>query len=140
MRDLFDVHREMSRIFDDFFKPAVYREEDGVWDWTPAVDVTELEDRYELHAEVPGISEKDVHVSVTDNVLTLRGEKKHEKEEKNSRYHRVERSYGGFQRSFTLPSNLKADEIKATFKNGILTIAIPKSEKVKPKEIPITVG
>jgi len=138
MRDLFDIHGEMNRVFDDFFKPTRYREDGSAWDWMPAVDVAELDDRYEIRAEVPGLSEKDVHVSVTDNVLTLKGEKKHQHEEKSQKYHRVERSYGSFERSFTLPSTLKVEDIKATFKNGILTVHVPKSEAVKPKEIQIS--
>ncbi len=130
---------EMDRFFDDWHRPARYRAEHGSLDWLPAVDILEADDHVEIRAEIPGLSETDVHVSVTDDVLTLKGEKKHESEEKAPKYHRVERSYGRFQRSFTLPSNLNPEDIKAKFTNGVLTVSIPKVEKVKPKEIQVRV-
>lgn len=139
VRDLFDIRNDMSRVFDDLFRPVRYRPRNGSWDWLPAVDILEADDRVEIRAEVPGLSEKEVQVSVTDSVLTLKGEKTHEKQEKENKYHRVERNYGRFQRSFTLPANLNAEAIKATFKNGILTLSVPKMEQAKPKEIPINV-
>ena len=86
-----------------------------------------------------GLSEKDVQVSVTDDVLTLKGEKTQENEQDDQKYHRVERSYGRFQRSFTLPANLNPEAIKAKFTNGVLTVSIPKAEEVQPKEIQISV-
>jgi HSP20 family protein len=138
MRDLFDIHTDMNRVFDDFFRRTPRRVENADWDWSPAVDVLEADDHYEVRAELPGVSEKDVHVSVTDNILTLRGEKKQESTENGKNYHRVERHYGSFQRSFTLPYGLKTDAIKANFKNGVLSVSVPKPEEVKPKEI--TVG
>ncbi len=144
-RNLLDIHRGMDRVFDDifrpfedFFSPARYREWNNR-DWLPAVDVLEADDHVEIRAEVPGLSEKDVHVSVTDNVLTLKGEKTQETSENGENYHRVERSYGSFQRSFTLPRNLQAENTVASFKNGVLTVSIPKVEEVKPKEIQISV-
>ena len=139
IRDLFSIHNEMSRFFDDRYRPARYRAENGSLDWLPAVDILEADDHVEIRAEIPGLTEKDVHVSVTDDVLTLKGEKKHESEEKDRKYHRVERSYGRFQRSFTLPANLNPEDIKAKFTNGVLTVSIPKVEEVKPKEIQISV-
>jgi HSP20 family protein len=88
---------------------------------------------------MPGMSKDDVKVSVQDNVLTLKGEKKQEKEEKDKNYHRVERSYGSFCRSFQLPTSVKADKVKANYKDGVLSITLPKTEEVKPKEIPISI-
>lgn len=140
-RHLFDIYDGMDRIFDDFFGrwPAFLRAESRDWDWRPPVDISETDDNVEIRAEIPGLSEKDVSVSVTDNVLTLKGEKKHESEVNEENYHRVERAYGHFHRSFTLPANLQTDNAKATFKDGVLTLSIPKAEEVKPKEIKISV-
>lgn len=137
-RGLFSTHSDIDRIFDGLF---------GKWDfprlathsaWAPPVDVVDAEDHVEFRAEVPGLSEDDVHVSVTQNVLTLKGEKKHESEEQNGNYHRVERRYGRFQRSFNLPRNLRTDDVSASFKSGILTISVPKAEEAQPKQIPIS--
>ena len=105
--------------------------------WRPAVDVTEKEDGYLVHAELPGLNKDDVKISFENNVLTLSGEKKLEHEENKDNYHRVERAYGKFERSFRLPEGVNAEAIKASYKNGVLTVDIPKSEKAKPKEIEI---
>jgi HSP20 family protein len=107
--------------------------------WTPAVDVAEHEDAYQVKVELPGVSKDDVKITMQDNILTIRGEKKQEKESKNSNYHRVERSYGSFQRSFTLPTSVKHDKIEASYNDGILTIALPKAEEAKPKQIEVKV-
>jgi HSP20 family protein len=101
--------------------------------------VSETKDNLVINTEIPGMSKDDVNVSVKDNVLTLSGEKKQEKEEKDADYHRIERSYGSFSRSFTLPTSVQPDKVKAAYKDGILRITLPKSEEVKPKQIPITV-
>ena len=93
-----------------------------------------------FRAELPGVSEDDVHVSVTDNLLTIKGEKRQEAETDGKNYHRVERRYGSFQRSFTLPRHTKTDAIKAEYKDGVLTLGIPKAEVAKPTEVPITVN
>jgi HSP20 family protein len=137
MSDLFDIHNEMSRVFDDFFGRTPRRGSGG--EWVPAVDISETPEEIFLRAEIPGASEKDVNVSVTDNVLTLKGEKRQESAAKGENYHRVERTYGAFQRSFSLPRNLKTENTTATFKNGVLTVCIPKAEEVKPKEIRVSV-
>ena len=138
-RDLVSIQDEMNRLFDDFFRRPVTRPEwtEGVW--CPCVDVSETKDNVIINTEIPGMSKDDVKVSVQDNVLTLTGEKKQEKEEKDANYHRIERSYGSFSRSFTLPTSVQPDKVKATYKDGILRITLPKSEEVKPKEIPISV-
>jgi HSP20 family protein len=108
-------------------------------EWSPSVDVIETQDGYELKAEVPGIKKEDIRISFEGGLLTLKGEKKQENEEKNRNYHKVERVYGRFERSFRFPEGIKADEIKAKYDSGVLTIAIPKTEEVKPKEIAVTV-
>jgi HSP20 family protein len=139
MNELLRIHDEMDGVFEDFFgKRSLLRPaEGGDWEWMPAVDITETDDYLEVRADIPGVTEKEMTLSVTDNVLTLRGAKKRESEEKGENYHRVERSYGRFQRSFTLPKNLQTDKTAATFKNGVLTVSIPKVEEIKPKAVPI---
>jgi HSP20 family protein len=138
-RDLVNLQDEMNRLFDDFFTRPLVRPEwtEGVW--SPSVDVSETKDNVIIKAEIPGMTKDDVKVCVQDNVITLKGERKQEKEEKDANYHRIERSYGSFCRSFTLPTSVKADKIKATYKEGVLNITLPKTEEVKPKEIPINV-
>jgi HSP20 family protein len=139
MNDLWNIHDETDKVFEDFFGkwPTSLRGRNG--GCVPVVDISETDNQFAVRAEIPGVTEKDVNVSITDNVLTLKGEKKRETEEKRKNYHRVERSYGSFQRSFTLPKNLQTEKTTATFKNGILTVSIPKSEAVKPKEVQISV-
>ena len=138
MRNLFSFHNEMERIFGDLFAPH----EDGTdmeeTYWMPTVDVSETENGFEIRAELPGVSEDDVNVTVTDNVLTIKGEKRQEAETDGKNYHRVERRYGSFQRRFTLPAEVETDDIKAEFSDGVLTLSIPKPEAAKPTEIPIT--
>lgn len=126
--DLFD---------DDFFRLPAPRETTS---WTPRVDVVEDEHAYHLHAELPGLDKKDIDVSVENGVLTLSGERKFEKkEEKDDGYRYYERSYGSFCRSFRLPEHVDPNAIKATHKNGVLELTLPKSEKAKPKQIEVKV-
>ena len=139
IQDLFSIHNEMNRLFDNWYRPARYRAEGENLDWMPVVDILEANEHVEIRAEIPGLSEKDVQVSVTDDVLTLKGEKTQKSEENDQKYHRVERSYGRFQRSFTLPANLNPEDIKAKFTNGVLTVSIPKAKEVQPKEVQISV-
>jgi HSP20 family protein len=105
--------------------------------WIPAVDVAETEDAINVKVEAPGVKKDDIKISVTNNVLTVRGEKKMEKETSEENYHRIERVYGSFVRSLELPTVVRANKVKASFKDGVLTIVLPKSEEVKPKEIAI---
>ncbi len=139
IQELFSIHNEMSRLFDNWYRPTRYRAEGENLDWMPVVDILEADEHVEIRAEIPGLSEKNVQVSVTDDVLTLKGEKTQESEKKDQKYYRVERSYGKFQRSFTLPTNLNPEDIKAKFANGVLTVSIPKAKEVQPKEIQISV-
>ena len=108
--------------------------------WAPAVDVAETAEDYLIRAEVPGLRKEDVKLSLSGNVLTISGEKKmEEKKTENKKYHRLERSYGAFQRSFSLPTPVNADKISATFKDGMLEVTVPKSEEAKSKVIDIKV-
>ena len=137
LQDIFSSRREIDRIFDNFFGNHGVLRFRSDSNWAPPVDVVDADDHVEFRAEVPGLSEDDVHVSVTENVLTIKGEKKSESEDKDSGYHLVERSYGQFQRSFSLPRNLRTDDIDASFTRGVLTISVPKTKKEEAKEIPI---
>ena len=100
----------------------------GVGSWTPAVDIHETDDGFVIKAELPGVSKDDVSIDVHQNTLTLRGQRKHEAEVKEDQYHRVERSYGSFQRSFVLPTMVDQEKVQATFKDGVLELHLPKSE------------
>ena len=138
MRNLFNFHNQMEKVFGDIFAAH-----DGETDmdnatWMPTVDISEMENGFEVRAELPGVSEKDVNVSVTDNLLTIKGEKRQEEKTDDKNYHRVERRYGSFQRSFTLPRHVETDAIKAQFTDGVLVLEIPKAEVAKPTEISIT--
>jgi HSP20 family protein len=125
-----------SAFFDSFINDAVSKEEHTNF-FRPAVDVKEIETAFELAFSLPGIEKEEVKVELKDNRLTVSGERKKETEEKNTRFHRVEHYYGNFSRSFMLPENIKSDAIEANFKNGVLTVAIPKAEAVQPKTIEI---
>lgn len=109
------------------------------WASAPAVDITEKDDAYEVAAELPGMEEKDVNVNVSGGMLTITGEKKEEKEEKKKDYHLSERRYGAFERAFALPPGVDADKIDAAFKNGVLTVTLPKTAEAKTKEKKITI-
>jgi HSP20 family protein len=129
---------EWERRFDDLFGRPLWRlpvEERG---WMPAVDVFEKEDRFVVKAELPGMKEDDIDVSVVGDTLSIKGEKKTETETKDEDYYRCERSYGSFYRSIPIPSNVDADKIEASFEDGVLEVALPKSAKVKPKKIAVS--
>lgn len=136
--DMFSLQREMNKVFDSFFRGV---DEPGLLNasWTPAVDVAEEENDYIVKVELPGVSKDDVKITLESNILTVRGEKKAEKEINEKNYHRTERSYGSFQRSFTLPTSVKNDKIDAEYKDGILSITLPKAEEAKPKQIEVKV-
>jgi HSP20 family protein len=111
-----------------------------VADWTPAVDISETEGEYLIKAEIPDVKKEDVKVTVEDGVLTIQGQRKQEKEDKGTKYHRIERSYGSFARTFSLPDVIEEDKAKAEFKDGVLSLHLPKSEKAKPKAIEVKVA
>jgi HSP20 family protein len=132
--------RYMRSFFEDF-----NRDNDGATTpsaYVPRTDISEDTNNIYVHAELPGLSEKDVKVTVTEGILTIRGEKKHEEKKEDKNYFRIERRYGEFARQFTLPDNVKEEEVHANFNNGVLEITIPKGEPTKPKEreIPINLG
>jgi HSP20 family protein len=138
-RDLMGIQQEVNRLFDDLMtRRAEAGTENAVW--VPAVDVSETEAEIKVKVEAPGIEKDDFKISVQNNVLTVRGEKKMEKETSEENYHRVERVYGSFFRALELPSVVQADKVKANYKDGVLTISLPKSEEAKPKEIAVEAG
>jgi len=129
---------EWDRRFDDLLGRPLWRlpvEERG---WMPAVDVFEKEDKFVVKAELPGMKEEDIHVSVVGDTLSIKGEKKTETEIKDEDYYRCERSYGTFYRSIPIPSNVDANKIEASFDDGVLEVALPKSAKIKPKKIAVS--
>ena len=134
-RDLFRVPATdwMDRFFDEL--PTLMRDEDG--SWMPSFDLSETEEHIYVKADLPGIEVKDLDISIDNNVLTVRGEKTHDHEEKGENYHRMERRYGSFCRMFTLPSEVKSDEIDAVYKDGVLRLTISKNETSKRKKIEV---
>lgn len=138
--DILSMQKEINHMFDRFFRGGTVAD-DGIMttNWLPAVDLIEKDDEFVAKVELPGVNKDDVKITMQDNILTVRGEKKEEKETRQSNYHRLERSYGSFQRSFTLPNAVKADKVEAQYKDGILTITLPKSEEAKRKQIEVRV-
>jgi len=134
------LQREMNRLFDDFFaRDFLVEPFKGIGEWRPALDVPETETSVIVKADLPGLEAKDLDVALRGDLLTIKGEKKEEKEEKTKSYHRVERHYGSFERSVRLPATVKADQVKASFKNGVLQIELPKTEEARQKSIHIKV-
>ena len=127
--DWFDMDTMRSTIFNDFVDST----------WTPAVDIEEKDGKYVLKAELPGLKKEDIHVELKDGYLTLRGERNMEHEDKKKNYHRIERAYGSFERSFRVPDTGKEKDIHASFKDGILELTVPVMEDVKHKAIDIKI-
>ena len=126
---------DMSRLFDEMWRRSA-RSGQGS-NWYPAIDVRENANEYKIVAELPGMSKDDVKISVTDNIVTIRGEKKAQVEETNENWHQMERTYGAFERSFTLGTTVDPNGVKARFESGVLTIVLPKSEEARPREVRI---
>ncbi len=138
MRDMMKTNHYMHNLFDDFFYPGQKLGEDqGLSNWHPVVDIYEEEDNIVVKAELPGVSKDGISVDVKDRVLTLKGERSIDNEIKEDKYFRRERSYGRFERAFTLPAEVNTETIKAEYNDGVLKISVPKPEKRKAKEITI---
>ncbi len=139
--DLMGIGEEMSRLFDIALdrgaldRPSLF---DG--EWAPSVDVYENEKMIVVKTELPGMAEGDIDVDIMGDTLTIKGEKKKEEEQKDRHYHRLERVYGSFHRSVTLPGEVVPEKVKASFKNGVLEIEVPKKKAAKPKQIKVNVG
>ncbi len=137
-RDVTDIQTEMNRLFGNFFgRPLRAGTGDRVW--APVVDVYETKDELVVSAELPGVNEKEVQVSITGDVLTIKGERSQEREMKEENSYRLEWFFGKFERNVPLPIPVESGKVKATYKNGVLEIRLPKAEAVKPKEIKIDV-
>jgi HSP20 family protein len=136
--------QEIEDMFDRYTKAmghprAGSQEVIATGDWAPRVDIAETEKAFEIKAEIPDVNKEDVKVTIDNGVLTIRGERKQEKEEEGKKFHRVERYYGSFTRSFTLPDNVDETKVKASFKDGMLNLQIEKTEIIKPKTIEVKV-
>lgn len=139
-----DPFREMEDTFDRFARTFSFprrgsQEVMATGDWAPRVDIAETDKEFSIKAEIPDVNKEDVKVSVDNGVLTIKGERKQEKEEKGKKFHRIERFYGSFTRSFTLPDNVDESKIVASFKDGMLNLTIPKTAEKKPKAIDVEI-
>ncbi|HVR06944.1 MAG TPA: Hsp20/alpha crystallin family protein [Thermoanaerobaculia bacterium] len=126
----------LYRLFDTFFNEG--GEDLTSRTWTPPVDIQETDEAYRIHAELPGLTKDDIQITLENNVLRLSGERKLEKDVKKESYHRIERTYGAFSRSFALPTQVSPDKVEAKFDNGVLTIVVPKAEQAKPRRIAVS--
>src|SRR5499426_91849 len=139
-RGMSDIRGEVNRLFDSFLgRPAVSGARSAIRTWAPVLDMHETKDEVVLSFELPGVSEKDVSLSITGDLLTLKGERTANREFKEEDAYRTERVYGRFERSVQLPMPVQADKVKATYRDGILEVKLPKAEEVKPKAIKIDI-
>jgi HSP20 family protein len=130
------VKSEMDRLFDRFAELR-WNELPALGDWAPSMDVSETKESLVCKVEVPGMEQKDIQISLQENLLTIKGEKRQEKEEKDEHFHRIERSYGAFTRSLRLPVAVDAGKVTATVKSGVLTVTLPKTPAAKGTTIPV---
>lgn len=137
-KELSSLREEIDRLFDSFFGRKSFFAEQEL-SFSPAIDVEETNNSFLIKAEVPGMKKEDIKVAVDEDGITISGERKREKEEKGKTYHRIERAYGKFKRYIPFPKEVEPDRAKASYKDGILEIEIPKSERAKPKEIEIKI-
>jgi HSP20 family protein len=137
-REMETFSNRANRLFDGSFLPTEWlKEESGLRNWAPTVDVYENEKEIVIKAEIPGVDKKDIHVDLKDGILSITGERSYENEVKEENYHRKERAFGKFYRSFALPEGLNPDKIDADYKDGVLKVEIPKPEEKKPKKIAV---
>jgi HSP20 family protein len=139
-RELDEIQNRLSSLFGRTPVRGLGEEAMTVSEWTPLVDITEDDKEYLIKAELPEVKKEDVKVTVENGTLTITGERKFEKEEKDKKYHRIERAYGSFMRSFLLPEGAAGEKVSADFKDGVLKVHLPKSAEAKPKSIDVKVG
>ena len=137
IRDMFSLSHRMNHMFDDFYSPAFKTGESSAWNWNPVVDYYDNEKNIVIKAELPGIDKDNIIVDVKGRFLTLKGERSSENEVKEEKYYRRERAYGKFERVFALPAEVDPDKIRADYKDGVLTIDIPKPMEQKPRQIAV---
>ena len=142
IKDIEELEKRLSSILGRVTPAAAGEKKESlaVTDWSPLVDISEDEKEYVVKAEIPEMSKEDIKLNVHDDVLTISGERKYEKEEKGKKYHRIERAYGSFLRSFTLPEDADGSKVSAEYKDGVLKVHLPKSEKAKPKAIEVKIA
>ncbi|MBX3279942.1 MAG: Hsp20/alpha crystallin family protein [Acidobacteria bacterium] len=140
LNELRGMQEEVNRVFQTAF-PRIFGTEEGLLrgSWSPTVDIFENQDTFVLEADLPGLQPGDFDLSIENFTLTLRGERKFEKKTEGDNYHRVERSYGAFTRTFTLPSTIDVEGVQAEFRDGVLRVTLPKREEVKPRQVQIAV-
>jgi HSP20 family protein len=139
--ELEDVSKHLDRIFRRVpARVEADREVLTMVDWMPTVDITETDTAYLINGEIPGVNKEDVKVTIEDGMVTMRGERKQEKEETGKKFHRIERSYGSFMRSFQLPEDVDEAAVKAEFKDGMINVTLPKSGKSKAKSIEVSIS
>lgn len=137
-QDMLSLREAMNQLMEEsFVRPNGTRGGQG---YAPALDLSETKDGYFVEAAVPGLKPEDLEITVENNILTIKGETRQDTEDKQRNYHRIERRFGSFQRSITLPNTVKADAIKANLEQGVLKLEIPKAEEVKPRKISVNVG
>jgi HSP20 family protein len=136
-REVDRFRTEVDRLFDDFFTRGTFGRLFEGGDWAPVIDVSESGKEIVVHAEVPGIDSKDIDISLNGRILTIKGEKKQEEEEKEKSYHRIERTYGSFSRSFELPADVDGDKVRAKYKDGVLKLNLPKKKEQSVKKIEV---
>ncbi|UCC40987.1 MAG: Hsp20/alpha crystallin family protein [Candidatus Aminicenantes bacterium] len=136
-RDLITLREKMNRLFEDAFTARGEEKDLMASTWTPSVDIYETENEIVLTAEVPGIEDKNIEIKIEDNTLSIKGERKIEKDTTEENYHRIERAYGSFYRSFTIPHNVDQDKIQAEHESGVLKIKMPKKAELKPQKVKI---
>ena len=139
MRELATLQERMNRLFTDQFSPVTSQESLVSGSFVPPVDVYEDEQSIRLKMEVPGIDEKDIDIRLENNLLTVHGERKLESETKEENYHRIERNYGSFTRSFALPNTVNTEDVKASYAKGVLTVALAKRAEARPKQIKVEI-
>lgn len=139
-RELEDMSNRLNRVFGRPLARLEPNEMMTMADWTPSADISETDTAYLIKAEIPGVNKEDVKVTLENGMLTIQGERKMEKEEKGKKYHRIERSYGSFMRSFRVPDDADESAVKAEFKDGVLNVTLTKSAKAKPKAINVSVS
>ena len=139
-RELQSIQSEMNRLFNTFFEPSPAGNGAVMRRWSPAMDLVETDEHFVLRADLPGVSEGDVKIELDDNVLTISGERKAAHEERKEGFYRVERAYGSFSRTLTLPEGVDAEGISANFDRGVLEVRVPKPEQRKPRKVEISVG
>ena len=131
---------EIDRLFDDFFIRRSFGRDFEEGDWMPAVDISESEKEIIIHAEIPGVDAKDLDITLSGRNFTIKGERKQEQEEKRESYHRIERRYGSFHRSFELPADVEGDKVEAAYEDGVLTVNLPKSKEQSVKKTEVKVA